>query len=117
MFTRSPSTHSNGMVSLASFSNGTDSPVSDASCIFKLADSINRKSAGTMAPSSIRTMSPTTSSLAGTMLSSPWRKTLAFGALICFKASRELSAFFSCTIPITALIITIVRITLASVHS
>ena len=114
---RSPSTHSCGIISLASFSDGTDSPVSDASCIFKFADSINRKSAGTIAPSSIRTISPTTSSLAGTILSSLWRKTLALGALICFNASRELSAFFSCTIPITALIITIVSMTIASVHS
>ena len=114
---RSPRGQSSGRISSASFSEGTDSPVKEASCTFKLAESIRRKSAGTISPSPSITTSPTTNSLAGITLSSPWRKTRAVGALILRRASREDCAFFSCTIPMTALTITIIKITAASVHS
>ena len=100
-----------------SFSTGTDSPVNEASWIFRLDESISRISAGTILPSSKYTMSPGTSSLAGTMLSSPLRSTRACGELRLRKAAKASEAFFSCTTPMIALTMTIVRITMASIHS
>ena len=117
MLLRSPNGQSSGNFASASFSAGTDSPVKDASWIFKFADSINRKSAGTMSPSLSMTTSPTTNSRAGIMRSSPWRNTRAVGALILRSASSDRWAFFSCTIPIPALTNTIAKMTTASVHS
>ena len=113
----SPKVHVSGNTASASFSAGTDSPVSEASCIFKFAESINRTSAGTMSPSQSNTISPTTNSAAGITLSSPWRNTRAVGALISRNASKEDCAFFSCTMPMAAFKITIANITPASVHS
>jgi len=46
----------------ANFSTGTDSPVKDASSIFKIKLSISLKSAGIISPVSSSTISPTTSS-------------------------------------------------------
>ena len=117
MLARSPREQSSGRTVSASFSAGRDSPVKAASCTFKLAESIRRKSAGTMSPSLSRTTSPTTSSLAGTMLSSPCRRTRAEGALIFRRASREACAFFSWAMPMIALTMTIAKMTDASVHS
>ena len=54
-----------GTSASASFSEGTDSPVNEASSIFKLEDSISLISAGTIFPSSIKTISPGTSSFVG----------------------------------------------------
>ena len=113
----SPKVHVSGNTASASFSAGTDSPVNEASWIFKFAESINRKSAGTISPSRSNTISPTTNSAAGITLSSPWRNTRAVGALIFRSASKEDCAFFSCTMPMTAFKTTIENITLASVHS
>lgn len=62
-------------------------------------------------------MSPGTSSLAGRMLSSPSRRTRAVGARMFRRASREDWAFFSWTMPMTALTTTMVPMTMASVHS
>ena len=47
----------------------------------------------------------------------PGAEPRAVGALMLRSASREDCAFFSCTIPMTALTITITKITAASVHS
>ena len=95
----------------------TDSPVKEASCICKLTLSIRRRSAGTISPSLKNTMSPGTTSFAGITLSSPSRSTRAVGADMPRSASSADCAFFSCTIPIKALTITIVKITAASIVS
>lgn len=50
-------------MALLSFSTGTDSPVNDASSIFKLELCTNLKSAGTISPDSSSTISPGTKEL------------------------------------------------------
>ena len=73
-----------------------------------------RMSAGTIAPSSRYTISPGTSSLAGTMLSSPFLKARALGAVIFLSASNASAAFFSCITPTVALTTITTKITIAS---
>lgn len=114
---RSPRGQSAASRTSASFSEGTDSPVREASWTLRFAASTRRRSAGTMSPSRRKTMSPGTSSLAGRMLSSPSRRTRAVGARMFRRASREDWAFFSWTMPMTALTTTMVPMTMASVHS
>ncbi|MNV26238.1 hypothetical protein D3C71_1173550 [compost metagenome] len=99
---RSPSGDSFAMVSVC-FSTASDSPVSMPSLIFKLPDSMIRPSAGTKSPASSNTISPRTSSLAGTVFKAPSRNTLASGADICCRASSELSALRVWMTLITAL--------------
>ena len=101
----------------ASFSDGTDSPVSADSSLFKLTLRIRRASAGTKSPASRRIISPGTSIAASITFSSPSRITLAWGADILFNASRAFSALLSCITPIIAFIITMARISTGSKNS
>ena len=59
-------------------------------------------------------MSPGTSSLAGTTLSSPSRSTRAVGAVMFLSASSAFAAFFSCTTPTVALSAMTTRMTMHS---
>ena len=63
----------------ASFATGALSPVSAASCVSSVAECRSRPSAGMMSPASTCTMSPGTTSTAGTSTSVPSRSTLACG--------------------------------------
>ena len=101
----------------ASFSAGTDSPVKADSSIWRLAVSINLKSAGMYLPASIITISPVTTSSDGISINSPFLFTNALGVLSCFRASRAFSAFDSCTTPIVALIKITIRIIIESLIS
>ena len=77
------------------FVTGTDSPVSAASSILRLAFSIRRPSAGTASPASSSTMSPTTSSSLRTETTLPSRSTREVAAAISCSASIAFSALFS----------------------
>ncbi len=77
------------------FSTGTDSPVKDASSIFRFTASTIRPSAGILSPVLRRTMSPGTSSLAGISSSLPPLKTFAIGAASRLNASNAFSALYS----------------------
>ena len=79
----------------ASFSTGTDSPVSDASPVDSDAASISRASAATTSPASSSTTSPGTISIAGTMREIPSRRTRAFGAVMRRSAAIDFSAWYS----------------------
>ena len=96
MFDRSPSGAPGRTTVEASFSTGTDSPVSAASCMRSPAASTRRRSAGAMLPSPSCTRSPGTRSRAGTTISTPSRTTRASGALIDLSASSEDCALCSC---------------------
>ena len=74
----------------ASFSTGSDSPVSAASWTWRSRASRRRASAGTMSPADRRTTSPGTSSRRGSSFHCPSRKTVAVGAM----HSRSFSAAF-----------------------
>ena len=74
---------------------GTDSPVSAASSIFRLAFSIILPSAGTASPASSRTTSPTTMSSLWMTAIFPSRSTFDVAADICWSASMAFSALFS----------------------
>mmetsp|Transcript_56356 Transcript_56356/g.122688 ORF Transcript_56356/g.122688 Transcript_56356/m.122688 type:complete len:296 (+) Transcript_56356:1295-2182(+) len=77
-----------------------------------------RKSAGTLSPTPIWTMSPGTSSLAGTVgSSSPFRTQQALHVCSCLSASSALSALASCQTPTIALITRISRITNGSTNA
>ncbi len=94
-FLRSPNGKSVAFKVAAILSTGTDSPVNEASSICNEADSINRRSAGTISPASKRTMSPTTKSVDLITMSLPSRITFAFGVDISFNALIASSAFAS----------------------
>ena len=117
MFDRSPSGAPGRTTAEASFSTGTDSPVSAASCMRSPAASTSRRSAGAMLPSPSCTRSPGTRSRAGTTISMPSRTTRASGALIDLSASSEDCALRSCTMPMTAFTITMAKMMPASAHS
>ena len=74
---------------------GTDSPVSAASSILRLAFSIILPSAGTASPASSSTTSPTTSSSLWIVTIFPSRSTFDVAADISCKASMAFSALFS----------------------
>ena len=114
MFTLSPMEASPSIDSVL-FSTGTDSPVSAASCTFRLMASVRRRSAGMLSPVSISTMSPGTSSRDSMMRRSPSRTTLQRGAAMRSKASSDRSAFDSCTMPMMALATRMTRMMSASV--
>ena len=114
ILTLSPSGASSGSTVGPSLGTGTLSPVSDASCMLMLLSFIILMSAGTIAPSSRYTISPGTSSLAGTTLSSPFLRTRALGAVIFLRASNASAAFFSWITPTEALRTITHKITMAS---
>eukprot|EP00965_Chrysotila_dentata_P179801 5936508-Pleurochrysis_carterae.AAC.3 len=73
---------------------------------------------GTLSPTPIWTMSPGTSSLAGTVgSSSPFRTQQALHVCSCLSASSALSALASCQTPTIALITRISRITNGSTNA
>ena len=117
MVERSPSGAPGATAASASFSEGTDSPVSEASCARRLAESSRRRSAGTMLPSSSSTTSPSTRSRAGRISSAPPRTTRAVGAESDRSASSDDCALRSCTMPITAFTTTMAKMMPASAHS
>lgn len=117
MLWRSPSGASAATTASASFSEGTDSPVSADSSDFREEEVSSRASAGTKSPASSRTMSPTTSFEASTMASLPSRSTRACGAERFLSASSAFSALLSCITPITALAMTMATISRGSKNS
>ena len=110
MLLLSPSGASAFGQALASFSAGTDSPVSADSSLFKLTLCKSLASAGTKSPASKRMISPGTNSDASMIDSALSRRTRACGADIFFNASSALSARLSCITPIMAFTTTISKI-------
>ena len=80
---------------VASFSTGTDSPVSADSSIERLAATISRPSAGTRSPASSSTTSPGTRSSVITSTMSPSRRTRTLDTSIFSRAARALEALAS----------------------
>ena len=117
MFERSPIAASAATTASASFSVGTDSPVSADSSDLSDEDDIRRASAGTKSPASNFIMSPGTRSEAAMIFSVPSLITRACGADMFLSASSAFSALFSCTTPIIALRMTISRIRAGSKNS
>ena len=115
MFFLSPIPTSTLSITSISFSTGTDSPVNDDSCIFRLFASNSLISAGIKSPVSNTTISPGTKSFVGTVSTFPFLTTFVTYPLIFFNASNEDSALLSCTTPITALTTTISNIIIESV--
>ena len=115
MLTLSPMGASAGTSAAASFSTGTDSPVSAASCTLRFTDSSSLRSAGTLSPVSTETMSPTTSSRDSMTLITPSLITLQWGADIFSSASSDFSALDSWSMPIIALATSITSMIRASV--
>ena len=103
MFERSPSATSAPASAPASFGIGALSPVSAASWVSSVAERTIRPSAGTMSPASTWTMSPGTTSTAGTSASVPSRTTFACGTCRFESASMLALAFSSCREPSTTL--------------
>ena len=98
-------------------SDGTDSPVKDASSIWNAAISISLASAGTLLPVSRRIKSPGTNSLESISISIPSLMTFAFSAVNFFSASIACSALYSWINPKIPLSTTIVEMTIASSFS
>ena len=117
MLVRSPRGAFSSMITDASFSEGTDSPVRADSSDLRLTLRRSLASAGIKSPASRRMISPGTSSEASMTFSSPSRITRAWGADILFRASRAFSALLSCMTPITALSTTISKISTGSKNS
>ena len=102
IFFRSPSGVCAPARNPASFSTGTDSPVSDDSCVFKFSAVISRRSAGTCCPALSSTRSPGTSTAESTSRILPSRRTTAVSLVIFFKESSAFCAFPSCATPTAA---------------
>ena len=117
MFFRSPIPASSKVMGAMSLSTGTDSPVSAASSTFRELASSKRISAGTISPASKSTISPGTSSWDLMVSTLPFRRTLASGEAISFKASMASSALASWMTPMIAFKTTTKRIITASCHS
>ena len=113
MFVLSPSDTSSATAA-TSLATGKLSPVSAASATCRATDRITRASAGIVSPSSMRIMSPGTTSTAATLRRTPSRTTFAFAADICRNAVTACSARACCTYPITAFISTTAKIAIAS---
>ena len=113
----SPSGADGETTASASFSAGTDSPVSADSSDLRFALSRRRASAGTKSPASSLIISPGTTSCAEIMCSLPPRITRACGADIFLSASSAFSALFSCTSPITAFRMTMSKMSAGSINS
>ena len=103
MSTRSPSGTSSPTTGSTLFGTGVLSPVRPASSISSVATTSTRPSAGTLSPASKPTMSPGTSSSAGTSCTCPSRLTLAVMISICFRAATLSAALPSWCRPINAL--------------
>ena len=116
-FLRSPSAASAATSAFASFSAGTDSPVSADSSLLREALSIKRASAGTKSPASTRMMSPGTSLAASMVCSLPLRMTRAWGAESDLSASSAFSALLSCITPMMALAMTMPTMSSGSKNS
>ena len=112
IFLRSPKAACSGIASMI-LSTLRLSPVRALSSIFKLIHSMIRPSAGTISPASKRTISPGTSSLAGSCRTDPSRSTEAFGADRFFRLFKECSACRVCTVPSMAFNAITTRITAA----
>ena len=110
MFFRSPRGTSPPM-SARSFSTGRLSPVRALSAHFRLAHSSRRPSAQMESPASSTTTSPTVTSRPGIWTTRPSRTTLAVGADICFRLSRDAAAFTVCTVPRMAFMVMTARMT------
>ena len=87
----------------AVLSTPSDSPVRELSLTFREKFSRMRPSATTMSPASSSTMSPGTTSAEGISSRTPPRSTLAEGADIAFRLSRDFSAFTYWAVPKMAL--------------
>ena len=96
MFERSPSALAFSSVS-GFLPTGTDSPVSDASAMRRLAAANRRPSAGTVSPSPSTSTSPGTMSVVAIRSTRPFRSTFEVGAVISDSALTASSAFASCT--------------------
>ena len=95
MLARSPSALAS--VSVSGFlPTGTDSPVSEASAMRRLAALTSRPSAETESPSARTMMSPGTTSAVLMRMTLPSRSTEVCGAVICASASTAASALASC---------------------
>ena len=91
MLPRSPRPASSAIGAM-SFDTGRLSPVRAASAVCSAVDRINRASAGIVSPSSMRMMSPGTTSAAGMLCRAPSRMTLACAADIWRSAVTASSA-------------------------
>ena len=100
-------------IALLSLSTPRLSPVSALSSTLRPAFSTMRPSAGTKSPASRLTRSPTVISAEGIFTNCPFRSTLASGADIFFRLSRDCSALTVCTVPKTALSVITIKITAA----
>ena len=94
---------------------GALSPVSGASAIRRVAVSSSRQSAPTASPSARSTISPGTRWVLGMESTLPSRTTLALVAASSCSASTAFVALASCQYPITALAITMIAMTIASI--
>ncbi len=99
MLVRSPTETSPAGRTWLSLGTGALSPVSAASWASRVADRTIRPSAGTMSPASSWTMSPGTTSTAGTRTTLPSRSTLACGTCRFDRASTLARALSSCREP------------------
>ena len=117
MLRRSPIVTSFASRASVTFSTGSDSPVSAASCTRRFALSTRRRSAGTTLPASRRTTSPGTRSREEISRIWPSRRTRTTGVDIRFSAAIAFSARYSWLNPRIALSTTIVRIAIASFQS
>ena len=93
------------------FSTASDSPVRELSFTFRDQLFRMRPSATIRSPASSSTMSPGTTWSPGTSIRWPSRSTLAEGALMAFRLSRDFSALKYCTVPSTALRISTAKMT------
>mmetsp|Transcript_32700 Transcript_32700/g.70118 ORF Transcript_32700/g.70118 Transcript_32700/m.70118 type:complete len:250 (+) Transcript_32700:2485-3234(+) len=95
------------------------SPVSDPSSVRMVVDlSVSRRtSAGILSPTATSTMSPGTSSDAGSRLSSPLRVTFAVHVCRFLSASSAFSALCSCQTPTTALMTRMSKMTNGSTNA
>jgi hypothetical protein len=103
MSVRSPSTTSGVGSTAASLATGALSPVSAASWVSSVAERMIRPSAGAMSHASTSTMSPTTTSRAGTCTMCPPRTTRVCGTCIFDSASTLALALSSWREPRTTL--------------
>ena len=111
MFFRSPRGTSSASMGVSSFSTGRLSPVRALSAVFRLALSSRRPSAQTASPASSTTMSLGTTSRPGIWMVFPSRTTLAVGADICLRLSRDASALMVWTVPRMAFMVITARMT------
>ncbi len=93
---------------------GIDSPVNADSSTLHCQASETRKSAGTLSPSSIFTMSPGTNLVVLISISMPSRQTTHRETVICFKAPISCSALFSCQKPKNAFAVRTIPMNMAS---